>query len=105
MNRLSSFLRSAIPADPWHLVLLAGVVCIYVSPFCRLWPREILASSYSSWSETDSRGAFDVMRFWVILLRFALVFSGIAGYFVCFWPGARPIRRTALVVFLPALFS
>jgi hypothetical protein len=105
MNRLSSFLRSAIPADPWHLVLVAGVVCIYVSPFCRLWPREILASSYSSWSETDSRGAFDVMRFWVILLRFPLVFTGIAGYFVCFWPGDRPIRRTALLVFLPALLS
>jgi hypothetical protein len=45
------------------------------------------------------------MRFWVILLRFPLVFTGIAGYFVCFWPGDRPIRRTALVVFLPALLS
>ena len=45
------------------------------------------------------------MRFWVILLRFPLVFSGIAGYFVCFWPGDRPIRRAGLVVFLPALLS
>jgi membrane protease YdiL (CAAX protease family) len=31
------------------------------------------------------------------------VFSGFAGYFVCFWPGVRPLRRTILVVLIPAL--
>src|SRR5437868_7054306 len=105
MNRLFSFFRSVIPADPWQLVLLAGVVCLYVSPFCGLWPREILAASHSSWSNTDSQGAFAVLRFWTVLLRFPLIFSGIAGYFVCFWPGDRQTRRTAIMVFLPALLS
>lgn len=105
MNRVFSFLRSVIPADPWQLVLLAGVVCLYVSPFCDLWPREVLASSHSSWSDADSQGAFAVLRSWVVLLRFPLIFSGIAGYFVCFWPGDRPIRRMAFAVFLPALLS
>jgi len=105
MNRLFTFLRSVMPADSWQLVLLAGVVCVYVSPFCDFWPREIPASSYSSLSETDSQAAFAVLRPWIALLRSPLIFSGIAGYFVCFWPGNRPIRRMASAVFLPALLS
>jgi membrane protease YdiL (CAAX protease family) len=35
--------------------------------------------------------------------RLPIFFAGIAGLFICFWPGKRPVRRILLFVCLPAL--
>jgi hypothetical protein len=36
---------------------------------------------------------------------FPIIFAGAAGYFICFWPGAHPVRRILALVFLPTLAS
>src|SRR5260370_40701972 len=41
-------------------------------------------------------------RFWVVALHLIL-FGGSAGYFICFWPGSRPVQRTLYWVCVPAI--
>jgi hypothetical protein len=36
---------------------------------------------------------------------FPIIFAGAAGYFICFWPGAHPVRRILPLVFVPTLVS
>jgi membrane protease YdiL (CAAX protease family) len=37
-----------------------------------------------------------------VFLLMPISFAGVAGYFVCFWPSSRPLRRILLLIFLPA---
>jgi len=81
-KRVAEFLRSVIPADPFQLLFLAGVVCLVVAHGLRWWP---------------GIGPFVVLGVWPI------VFAGASGYFICFWPGNHPVRRILGLVVLPTI--
>ena len=98
MERLAKFIRSVIPADPAELLILAGAVCLTVSPHLKFWPPEFIPAS--------GRRAELLIQQTVplrILLGLLVMFSGMAAYFVCFWPGIHPIRRILLSVFAPGI--
>jgi hypothetical protein len=98
VERLAKFIRSVIPADPARLLLLAGAVCLTVSPHLRFWPSEFI-TLLDHRSEVLVEQAAALKTF----LVFFVMFSGMAAYFVCFWPGSHPIRRILLSVFAPAI--
>ena len=79
-KRVAEFLRSVIPAEPFQLLFLAGVVCLVVAHGLRWWP---------------GIGPFAAVGV------FPIIFAGAAGYFICFWPGNHPVRRILGLVFLP----
>jgi membrane protease YdiL (CAAX protease family) len=81
LRPLAEFLRSIIPADPFQLLFLAGVVCLVVAHGSRWW----------------NVGPFAALGV------FSIIFAGAAGYFVCFWPGSHPVRRILGLVFLPTM--
>jgi membrane protease YdiL (CAAX protease family) len=82
LKRVGEFLRSVVPADPFQLLFLAGVVCLVVAHGLRWWPG------------IGPFAAFGV---------FPIIFAGAAGYFICFWPGNHPVRRILGLVFLPTI--
>ncbi len=106
VKRLSVFLRSVIPADPAQLYFLCGIVCLIVAPHLRWSPEQLATSGHYRFL---SREAFEKVRMeWFLLLSVAvypLIFSAMAGYFICFWPGSRPARRILYAVLLPAIFG
>jgi membrane protease YdiL (CAAX protease family) len=105
MRRLAIFLRSIIPADPYQLVFLVGAVLLFVSPRLPWWPSRIFDAS-GLFSNTpgfaDSRPALiQLIAIWL----YPISFAGLAGYFVCFWPGKTPVRRILWAVCFPAVLS
>jgi hypothetical protein len=40
MRRFISFVRPVLPADPWQLVFLAGLVCLTVTPRLGWWATQ-----------------------------------------------------------------
>jgi membrane protease YdiL (CAAX protease family) len=93
-----------IPADPAQLFFLAGIVCLIFAPRMNWWPRyrgfplSRLGLLDSPQSESDTY-ALSVLGTWLI------IFSALAGYYLCFWPGVRPQRRVLFWVFLPAVLG
>ena len=100
-KRLVSFLRTEIPADPQQLILLAGIVCLIVASRLSWVPSEIVLDRYHPYSNDLYRMQFDTKIFLIYSSLFCL-FSGYAGYFSCFRPGANPLRRVVGWVLLPA---
>jgi len=104
MKRATQFFRSVIPADPWQLVFLTGVIFLFICPRLPWRPSaEILMSKaapvgFVSESVTKSFGL-------VVILLYPIIFAGLMGYATCFYPGPRPVRRIRWFVFLPTLFS
>jgi uncharacterized PurR-regulated membrane protein YhhQ (DUF165 family) len=104
MKRLVQFLRSVLPADPWQLAFLVGVIFLFICPRLSWRPSpEILMSKavpagFASESVTRSFGL-------VVMLLYPIIFAGLMGYATCFYPGPRPVRRILWFVFLPTLFS
>jgi membrane protease YdiL (CAAX protease family) len=98
VERLAKFIRSVIPADPTQLLILAGAVFLTVSPHLKFWP---LPSTGLPDDRTEQlfalAGTLRVLFIWFVM------FSGMAAYFVCFWPGSHPVRRILLSVFAPAV--
>lgn len=82
MKRAVEFLRSVIPADPFQLLFLAGIVCLIVAHGSRWWP---------------DLGALNALGV------FPIIFAGASGYFVCFWPGNHPVRRVLGLIFVPTM--
>ena len=99
-QRLVSFLRSVIPADPWQLLLLTGSVCFVVAS--RLSWRPPLATFSLFDAEKSQQYQAIFLRF-IVPTTLLVLFAGFAGYFVCFSPGRNPVRRVLLSVMLPAL--
>jgi membrane protease YdiL (CAAX protease family) len=94
VKRLAIFLRSVIPADPYQLIFLVGVVFLFVSPRLPWWPSKILGG--------NSRPEFvGLMGTWL----WPIIFAGLAGYFVCLWPGKTPVRRILWAVCFPTALS
>ncbi len=105
MNRLVQFVRSVIPADLFQLIFLVGVVCLTVAPHLRWWPPQPDLTDLPRLSQESSQQA----RFeWAMFMSGAIwpiILSGMAGYFVCFWPGRRSQRRILWAVCLPAILG
>src|SRR5260370_37272172 len=105
MNRLVQFVRSVIPADLFQLIFLVGVVCLTVAPHLRWWPPQPDLTDLPRLSQESSQQA----RFeWAMFMSWAIwpiILSGMAGYFVCFWPGRRSQRRILWAVGLPAILG
>jgi membrane protease YdiL (CAAX protease family) len=104
MKRLAQFFRSIIPADPWQLVFLAGVIFLFICPRLPWRPSaEILVSKAGPVGSTSESVAKSFGL--VIVLLYPAIFAGLMGYATCFYPGRRPVRRILWFVFLPALLS
>jgi membrane protease YdiL (CAAX protease family) len=105
MKRFGLFLRSVITADPYQTVFLVAVVFLFVSPRLAWWPSKILESSgaiSSTVGGVDTQHRFvQLMVIWL----WPIIFAGLAGYFVCFWPGKTPVRRIAWSVCFPTVLS
>lgn len=105
MKRIAGFFRSILPADLTQLVFILGVVCLFIAPHLWWWPRETITTPLKRL--VDPRELLQQAGGrWRLSLSFALypvIFASIAGYFVCFRPGSRPVRRILWTVYLPAL--
>ena len=100
MKRIAQFIRSVIPADPFQLIFLAGVVCLVVAHSLRWWPAELARAS-----EMRANWLGELLRASGPLFVYFIIFSAMAGYFVCFWPGNHPVRRILFSVCAPALIG
>jgi len=98
LKRAAEFLRSVIPADPFQLLFLAGIVCLVVAHGLRWWPVEVRPAPDRI---TDWFGR--LLQIFGALLVYPIIFAATAGYFVCFWPGSHPVRRVLGLVFLPTM--
>ncbi|HYK40538.1 MAG TPA: hypothetical protein VEU98_10945, partial [Candidatus Eremiobacteraceae bacterium] len=99
MERVSKFCRALIPTDPFQFLFLLGVVLISFSRQLAWYSKPLISEFIQNAS---------ALRRFQILMNLAVlptVFAGCAGYFVCFWPGKHLVRRTVLVVVLPALIG
>ena len=96
MRRLFRFLRSIAPRDISQLALAFGVVCFYIAPHARWKPIQVPVVPGFSGHATYSLGAR-------LLSEWLLIFSGVAGYYIWFWPGKHPIRRIFSFLFLPVI--
>jgi len=100
LKRVLDFLRSVIPADPFQLLFLAGVVCLVVAHGLGWLPVEV-----SSLPPQPTDSFARLMQIVRPVFVFPIIFAGAAGYFICFWPGTHPVRRILALVFLPTLAS
>lgn len=96
MEQFSKFCRTLLPADPFQAMLLLGVVLISFSRQLGWYSRPLVFKYTQS---TNALHRFESFMIFAVLLT---VFAGCAGYFVCFWPGKHPARRTIVTVLLPA---
>lgn len=99
LQRLAKFLRSVTPADPWQVVYLIGVVFLFVSPRLSWWPSDFL----SEFQQPSSSRAEFTRKFTFCI--YPVSFAGLAGYFVCFWPGKNPVRRILGFVVGPVIIG
>ncbi len=105
MKRLALFLRSVVPADPWQLIFLLGVVLLFISPRLSWWPSKLLESAGPAVGPFQSGAGHLESGQFIFACLYPVMFAGIAGYFVCFWPGKTPVRRILLEVCLPTILS
>lgn len=99
MKRLAEFIRSVMPADPFQLLFLAGVVCLIAAHGLRWQPVGLPSAGQS----VGYVGLW--LQYGAVIFIYLVIFSGIAGYFVCFWPGKHPLRRVIRWVCAPALLG
>jgi membrane protease YdiL (CAAX protease family) len=104
MKRFAQFLRSVIPADPWQLVFLVGVVLLFISPRL-LWGPDagILGARYNLLHSNPAAAARNTGLLAPSLL--VLTLATLLLYFTCFYPGRKPVRRIMWFVLLPSVFS
>lgn len=102
LKHLLVFLRSVIPADPWQLIYLVGLVFVLVlgalpivSPDTVTWPGGYLSGG----------GSFDTSALvpYVVVFAWVSLAASCAGFFICFWPGRKPALRIAASVILPTI--
>jgi hypothetical protein len=104
LQRLTAFLRSVIPADPWQLLFFVGVIFLFISPRLPWWPTTggFSADLYSPRVLIEGQ-----THFWCSFAFFAwpLILASLVGYYSCFFPGPRPTRGILLAVFPPTVFG
>ena len=99
MKRLAEFVRSVIPADPFQLLFLGGVVCLLAAHGLPWQPSGVAFRDQSS--EYFRQLVWYMGPFSV----YFIIFSAMTGYYVCFWPGIHPVRRVIWLVCGPALLG
>jgi membrane protease YdiL (CAAX protease family) len=99
-ERLKAFLQSVIPADPAQLLLLIGIICFIFAPRMSWWSPQL--NKFHSSNAGQERQVPFVFLSYRIFGDFTLIYSAFAGYFVCFWPGPRAVRRVFAFILLPA---
>jgi hypothetical protein len=78
MKRLGEFIRSVIPVDPFQLFFLGGVVCLIAAHGLRWQPAGLHSSGQSA-------GDLELwLQYSPVFFIYFIIFSGMAGYFVCF---------------------
>src|SRR5579863_6183581 len=102
MNRPVQFLRSIAPEDPWQLAFLVGVVFVFVCGHAAWWPAALLGQMSLPFNDPQFQANMMKFRGFIILLLYPTIFSGVAGYFACFWPAKKPLRLLLLAVWGPA---
>jgi len=102
MNRIGQFLRSVLPADPFQVCFLAGLVCFTIAPHLRWWPA-IQNDSLS----IGVNGSLEPMSLQAvrIIAGYGFILASSAGYFLCMWPGKRSALKVGLLVLTPAIVS
>jgi len=87
-----------MPTDPFQLFFLAGIVCLVIAHGAKWWL--VKAGSVTGQSANWFGQLLQVSG---PLFVYLIIFAGVAGYFVCFWPGRHPVRRILLWVLFPTL--
>jgi membrane protease YdiL (CAAX protease family) len=99
-KRLIEFIRSVLPADPYQLLFLTGIVCLMIAHGLTWWRP----SAHDRWSSLS--GPFGPYVWEALVLsHLLLILAAMAGYFICFWPGNHPVRRISAFVIFPAASS
>jgi membrane protease YdiL (CAAX protease family) len=92
-----------MPADAVQLLFLGGIVCLIISQHSRWWTEQLIAQLLKG-GESKEQIRVNLVLF-QSFARYPLTFASMAGYFVCFWPGDRPIRKILGWVCFPAILS
>src|SRR5579862_1908209 len=105
VQKLLSFLRSVTPEDPWQLVFLVGVVLIFVCPRAPWLPTTLLSHLDLPYGDLEVKNRLSELRVLTMIFLYPIIFAGLAGYFSCFWPGPKPLRRLLWSICLPVIVS
>jgi hypothetical protein len=103
LTRLAVFGRSVIPADPWQLVYLMGVIFIFICPRLTWWSPQAIYSTDKNALVPVTPAAWEVWREVFVFAIWPIIAASLVAYYHCFWRPAKPKRRFILGVCLPAL--
>jgi membrane protease YdiL (CAAX protease family) len=84
-KRAGKFVWGILPREPAHALLFLGAVCIFISPELRWWDK------------TPGLVWYHALR----LMLYIFFVAGAGGYYLCFLPTQRPVRRLIECVLLP----
>lgn len=101
-NRAIQFLRSVLPADPFQLCFLAGLVCLTIAPHLTWWPPADRADWSAKLNNSSVATEYSSV---LVAAAYGFILASSAGYFLCFWPGKRTGVKVWLAVVLPAAAS
>jgi membrane protease YdiL (CAAX protease family) len=96
-----------MPADATQLLFLGGIVCLIISQHSRWWTEQLindLSAEFVKRGVSNEQIRANLVLF-LSFARYPLILASMAGYFACFWPGERPIRRILGWVCSPAILG
>ncbi len=105
LKRLLVFFRSVIPADPWQLVFLVGVVLLHIFPRLSWRPIQVDTSVLHdplTLLRTDEHARMEWSQA-ITIAVWPMALASLVGYLTCFWSSPRPVRRLLWGAVLPAL--
>jgi membrane protease YdiL (CAAX protease family) len=106
MKRVAQFLRSVLPADPWQLTSLFGVLLVFVCGHASWRPDALLEHCGAAVNDPSIDVNWDRFRYLVIIfVHPATIISGIAGYCLCFWARKKQLQSVLGFVLAPALIA
>jgi len=93
-----------LPTDLSQLLLLGGIICLVFASrmsWGPLYPHHSPAGLSLPEEQENQLNGFELNA----IGSLAIIFSAMAGYYVCFWPGRRPAQRIFFLVTLPAVLG
>jgi CAAX protease family protein len=99
-KRVLAFVRSVLPAERVHFLLLFGATFLFIAHGLRWW---VSPQAIAQWPWVDS-SSFDFPRWvnYVAIMALPMWAAGAAAGFVCLVRIQRPLRRLMFAVLLPA---